>query len=284
MPRQKNRGLLIFMGILLVICISLFGFSINLHRMVMETLERSDVSGAFTEKLLDEAFSELGVDDQGLLSDMRDYMKDSDELREIADKVMKEMILSLEKGTSFEEQDFSKELTGLIGGLSQALGDSDSVLLDALKNQLIKELRSKQDVIETLVNTYASEILSRMQNMSGTAGLVIDGYVLLQSLWFQWAIAAAVVVLAALTLALSGRFSRASLYLGMETLISSGLLVFVIRPAGSAMIRQVSERFLGTELEFYAQPLTTTAQIMDVAGAVFLIIGLIGALRLRKRS
>lgn len=281
---KAGRGPLIFMGLLMVICICFFSLSINLHSIVMETMERSDVSGALTGKLLDEAFGELGIENEGLLSDVKNYMKESEEIRQIVDKLMKEMLFCVEKGRAFEELDFSRELDQLISGMSEQLGQSDSVLIEALKNQVVRELRSREEAMEAVINGYASRMLEQIQNMSGTAGMALKGYALLQSVWFQWGMAAALMILAVLTFALSGRFSRGCLYLGAEAAISAALLLAVICPLGSGLAGRFSEGFLGTELELYTRPLTTTGQAVLIAGAVGIVIGVIGKLRSRRQA
>lgn len=280
--KQEKRGILVFMGLLMVMCICFFSLSINLHGILTGTIEKSGVSSAMTGKLLDEAFAELGIENEGFLSDVKKYMKESEEIQQITEKLLKEMILCAEEGRAFEGLDFSKELHGLIDGMAEHLGQPDSVLIETLKNEVIKELRSREEALETVINGYASRMLGRIQNMSGAGGLVLKGYVFVQSVWFQWGMAAILVILSVLTFALSKSFSRGCLYLGVEAILSSVLLLFLVRPVGSGIFGKLSERLLETEVELYVQPLTVTGKGILIAGIVLTVIGVIGKVRSRR--
>ena len=281
---RVRTGFLIFLGILTVICGCLFSLSVNLHDIVTETIDRSDVSGAMTEKLFDEMFESLGIEDEGMLADVRNYMKESEELSQITDKLIREMLACLEKGREYQPLELSSELDELIQGLAQHLGTSDSDLIEALKNEVIRQLRSKEAAIETVINQYAAQMLDRIQNASGTAGLAVKAYSLLQSVWFQIGLAAALVILVVLSFALSGRFGRGCLYLGVESIVCALLLLFVVQPVGSRLLARAAENFLGSGLELYMQPLETTGRGILAAGAVLTVIGLIGKFRSRKAA
>ena len=282
--RKERRGVLVICGFLAVICSCFLGVSMTLHTIVMRTVEESGVSEALTDRMVDVVFAELGLEDEDLLADAKEMVRESEEVQQIAEKMMREIILCLEQGTEFTGADLDGELDQLISSVFDKMGTTGSSLIDRLKDRLEETVRGQTSSLEELINSYGIQAYERISSMSGAGGMALRAFEILNTAWFPALMAVVLLFMVLLTFRFSASAPAALLYLGIEGACVGILYIFALRGAGDRLMGALSERIFGETLALQTKPLLTIGIACLAAGAVMAVVGLIWGQFRRRRD
>lgn len=273
--RQERPGLLVLLGCLLILCSTLLSVSMNLHTVMIRTIEESGMGQELAGKKIQSMIAEMNLGNYGIAFDAENFVQNSQGVEEISGKLAEEMLTCVEEGKSYQEVDVSEEVDLMLSEMVDSVLNWNSGLGSLIKDMVTSLVQTQNEEVCNKINAYAAELLEQMQQEDGKISLALDAYALLYTGWFRCCLVILLVAAVILTVLLTESLGNACLWLGAECGCTALLLLVVIKSAANSLLGGMAEQMYGVTISLYAQPFADTGKIFLIAAAVLLVIGLV---------
>lgn len=270
-----KRILTVLIGLLFIISVTVLGSSFLAKQVLVDAISQAGIDTAISHRMMDAVFGYAGADDTEWIAKIQNKIEKNGEVQEITKKIMNEMTEDLSSGKSYKDVDVTKELNQLLEDSMQEIQDTNPELSDDMLAMMKQQLKDELDDVQDVLNSYASNLYSNMNDTSTMQGKVAKLYTVLLSASCRVAAGAAILIFAILTILLGYPRYRGLFSLGVEGLICGIIFAPGIGLMGNKILSLLTDRMLGRMIDVDLKAFFWMGCIFAGAGVAFLLAGLI---------
>lgn len=266
--KKNHRVCKFFIGIFIVILITVLGFSLTLKSQCNKVLKESGLTRAISNHLMDNMLN-IKVFDSKILNDIGSSMIKSKSMDKIVNKITDKTVTNaLEGKKRYEYVDLKPELEEICDESISSIKAVSPKLYDKVRKSMVELIPEVEKTINDHARAYIDDEFSREDTPQMK---LLNTYIIMTSLPFKAVCGIALIILLFVYWKLRSLKSDFLKGLGI-CFILSAVLFMIMQLFGNDVIMELSNRYLGrsvsVDLQYYIEAL-----ILGSLGVIWFLFG-----------
>ena len=293
--KSKNKGIIILLEIVIVLCLLVLGISFQARMLLVDTISKEGIDRTVVNRLMDPLFQEGGMDSTEQLEEVWEFLDENEAIENITAKYLDEVSKSIAEGNDLTGVDITAELDQLIEGAllyadetidSKSELEANTEVKEALKQKVRERLEKEKEEIKEVMEQYTQNIVLTQFQANSTdanpATMLVKLYVLLNGMLFRAVLITVIAALLFVVILLSGNKTKGFRNAAVPFLIAAFIFILLFQQIGIRLMMNLTNRYLGRTLMLDGTPFFVTGLIMAGIGFGFAVLALV--LHVRKKN